>query len=85
MKPACPHCGGTVEVALVAPVEAPRPALPIPEAWLEPGLIAYRLGIGEAYVRKLCGQALRLDLPGVRKVGGRWQATVEAIDSLRRV
>ena len=55
------------------------------EAWLEPGRIADRLGLTEAYVRKLCARGARGGCAGIRKDGGRWLATVEAIEDQRRV
>lgn len=77
MTEACPHCRGT---GLADP---PQPSAP--EQWLEPCVLAYRLGIGEAYVRRLCQRGLKQGSPGVRKDGGRWQATADAIKTLRRV
>lgn len=56
-----------------------------PERWLEPSLIAYRLDLSQSYVRRLCQRAHLVGDEGVRKDGGRWLATVEAIDRLRRV
>ena len=65
-------------------IERP-PEIPIAEEMLEPCVLADRLGIGEPYVRKLCSRARREGVAGVEKVGGRWRATVEAIEALRRV
>nr|WP_166177012.1 hypothetical protein [Altererythrobacter segetis] len=84
----------TAALALIARIEADlaelrrlldAPAEPEPEEWLEPSVIAYRLGIGEAYVRRLCDRGLDAGDAGVRRVGGRWLATADAIDGLRRV
>ena len=58
---------------------------PEPEQWLEPCRIAARLGVTEAYVRKLCSRGQRGGVEGVRKEGGRWLATIEAIEAQRRV
>ena len=82
MREPCPHCGGAIDIQLRAVREQPQP---IPDEWLEPSIIAYRLGIGEAYTRKLCQRGSLEGVPGVRKCGGRWQATMAAIEYLRRV
>ena len=67
------------------PAEREAEEMPAAEEWLAPCQIADRLGIGEPHVRKLCSRALKLAHAGVRKDGGRWLATVEAIEALRRV
>lgn len=66
--------------AAFAPPRAPEP---IPEEWLSPSEIAYRLGIGAAYCRKLIGRGLNADLPGFEKRGGRLFATVGAVAQTR--
>ena len=60
-----------------------RQYAPPPEAWLAPCQLADRLGIGEAYARKLIGRGIKLDLPGFEKRGGRLFATVDAVKELR--
>lgn len=82
MNCACPHCGEPVEVSLTAVAPKPR-TVEVAEAYLQPCVIADRLGIGEAYTRKLINRGLRLDEPGFEKRGGRLFATVEAVKSLR--
>ena len=82
MPEPCPHCGGTVDIQVRAVRDPPRPIL---EEWLEPCALAHRFGLGEQYVRKLCRRGLQEGREGVRKDGGRWLATVDAIDTLRRV
>jgi hypothetical protein len=81
---ACPHCGGELAVTL-AGLAAPAPLEPVPEEWLEPCVIAGRLGLGERYVRRLMERGLKEGHPGVRKPAGRWQGTVAAILDLRPV
>lgn len=68
--------------AAFAPPRAPEP---IPEEWLEPGLIAGQLGIGEAYCRKLINRGRTRRLPGFKKLGGRLYATVEAVKDIRPI
>lgn len=81
MNCACPHCGNPVVVALAAP---PRPEPVVePDRWLEPCLIADRLGIGEAYVRRLINRGMAAGIVGCEKRGGRLFATVEAVRELR--
>lgn len=64
---------------------APAPAMPHPEPeeFLPPCLLAGRLGVGEAYARKLCERGLKLGVVGVERRGGRWVATVEALSAVR--
>lgn len=83
MNCACPHCGSPIEVALTAPASAPRPVVPIAEAFLQPCVLADRLGISEAHTRKIIGRGLKLDEPGFEKRGGRLFATVDAVKALR--
>lgn len=79
----CPHCGGEIIVALrAAPVAR---AEPIVDEFLEPCRLADRLGLSEAYVRRLCSRGHKVDEPGIQRNGGRWFATIETIDRLRRV
>lgn len=81
---ACPHCGSEIAVSIAAVPREPLAAVD-PEEWLAPGRLADRLGIGEPYVRKLCARGSRDGEPGIRRDGGRWLATVDTIDRLRRV
>lgn len=90
----CPDCSDRLDrieallrrlVGDDEPVELETVADSAPEEFLEPCVIAGRLGISEAYVRKLCSRGQILGEPGIEKPGGRWRATTEAIDKLRRV
>jgi hypothetical protein len=69
-------------------VEALRAQLAPPlrdQEFLEPRVIAQRLPIGEAWVRKLCKRAHDRGDPGVRKIGERgWEATIPTIERERR-
>lgn len=80
MSVCCPHCGGSLTVTVGAPPQQPPIQV---EEWLDPQNIAYRLGVSEGYVRKLCQRGHRLGISGVRKPGGRWEATTAAIADLR--
>lgn len=53
-----------------------------PEEWLAPCQIAERLGIGEAYARKLIRRGLVQELPGFDKRGGRLFACADAVAGL---
>lgn len=57
-------------------------AEPEAEEWLAPCQLADRLGIGEAYCRKLIKRGLANGIPGFAKRGGRLFATVEAVNEI---
>lgn len=76
----CPHCGGAI--ALVAVQATPPPADPLPEL-LEPCVIGYRLNLGEAYVRRLCRRGQAAGIAGIERRGGRWFASIQAIERAR--
>lgn len=63
-------------------LDAPDEAEPEPEEWLPPCEISYRLGIGEAYVRKLIRRGLGDGLAGFEKRGGRLSATTDAVKAI---
>ena len=52
------------------------------EEWLAPCQIAERLGIGEAYARKLIRRGLKQELSGFDKRGGRLFACADAVAGL---
>ncbi|MFN6935545.1 MAG: hypothetical protein ACK4NZ_10390 [Tsuneonella sp.] len=81
---ACPNCGSEIAVSIAAVPREPLASVE-PQEWLAPGQLADRLGIGEPYVRKLCSRGARAGDPGIRREGGRWLATIDTIDRLRRV
>lgn len=82
MSCACPRCGCELEFAVIA--RAPVITTEIqPEEWLEPGIIADRLGICEAHCRKLINRGRRQGLPGFKKPEGRLFATVDAVRAIR--
>lgn len=65
----------------------PRPREPepatVPEAYLEPCVLAGLLGISEPHVRRLCQRGQRLGVAGIERRGGRWAATTDALKALR--
>ena len=79
-----PHCDGEIEKALLAadapPMEA-RSKLNH-EDWLMPGIIAYRLGVGEPQIQKLIERGIKRNEPEFEKIGGRLFATIEAVRRL---
>ena len=77
----CPCCGADLTVTLTSP----KPALPPApaEQWLEPCLLADRLGLSEPHVRRLINRGIKLDLAGCERRGGRLFATVEALEAMR--
>lgn len=54
------------------------------EVLLEPCILAHRLGLSDGHIRRLCSHGWRTGTPGVEKVGGRWRASIAAIEDLRR-
>ena len=83
MTTQCPHCGGKVQVTLSAP--APEPPIQRQDDWLEPSIIAYRMGCTDAHVRRLCERGRKLGISGIEKRGGRWFATFKAVEDARNV
>lgn len=77
-----------LEALIMPPANQPPAAIPAAsppratEEWLEPGLIAYRLGLSESHTRRLCSRGQKWGVPGVKKEGGRWLATVDAIKAV---
>jgi hypothetical protein len=59
--------------------------MPATEEFLEPCRLADRLGLSEAYVRRLCSRGHKVGEEGIRRHGGRWLATAQTIERLRRV
>lgn len=68
--------------SLRALLGAPEERDPEPEEMLAPCQLADRLGIGEAYVRKLIGRGIAQELPGFERRGGRLFATADAVRAL---
>lgn len=66
---------------LDVPAAEPERA-PAPEEYLAPCQLADRLGIGEAYARKLIRRGLKRGEPGFVKRGGRLFATAEAVKTI---
>lgn len=78
----CPHCGCSLIVTVAAPPQArPEPLVRAIDL-IEPCLIADRLGLSEAYVRKLIRRGLTQALPGFEKRGGRLFAAPEEVEAL---
>jgi len=71
--------------ALLDVPEAEQERQPVPEAFLALCQLADRLGIGEAYTRKLIRRGIRQGLLGFEKRRGRLFATAEAVAALRVV
>lgn len=55
-----------------------------PDPLLEPCALAFRLGLSDGHVRRLCSQGWRIGAAGIEKHGGRWRASIAAIEALRR-
>jgi hypothetical protein len=64
------------QLPAVIPATSPPPA---DEEWLEPCVIAHRLGLSATHTRRLYSRGHLLGVAGVKKDGGRWFATVDAI------
>ncbi len=69
--------------ALLGEPSAPPPTLPSPEEWLEPCVLAARVGISEGYCRDLIRRGLKKELPGFKKPNGRLYATPDAVSAIR--
>lgn len=63
-------------------LDAPAPAEPEPEEWLPPCDLAFRLGIGENYVRRIIRRGVAEGVAGCEKRGGRLYATADAVKGL---
>ena len=63
-------------------LDAPTPAEPACEEWLQPCEIAFRLGIGENYVRRIIRRGVAEGVAGCEKRGGRLYATADAVKGL---
>jgi hypothetical protein len=68
--------------SLVAPPAEPSPA-PRREDFLEPGIIAERMGLSASQVRRECQLAFKRGLPGVEQDGQHWRATIATIRAVR--
>lgn len=75
-------------LAIIAEVRdqlAPQAEPAREEDFLEPRVLAERLGIGAPWVRTLCQRAYDRHEPGVKKIGERcWLVTASAIERERR-
>lgn len=77
----CPHCGEALTVTITAPQVRAEPDVREIEL-IEPCLIADRLQLSEAYVRKLIRRGLTQDLPGFERRGGRLFAAPDAVKAM---
>ncbi len=62
----------------------PKQPQPCDPELLTPSELAFELSISEQHVRKLCKRGYKLGVADVERNGGRWLATEEAIQGLRR-
>lgn len=71
------------DLARLAQLETDPDPEPASEQFLAPCDLAYRLGLGENYIRRLCRRGHAEGIAGIRREGGRWLATIEAIEKVR--